>query len=96
MKKSTCAKCKHFYQHFMYSQMLGFSKIDCGHCCKNLMRKKECGFFEERHENFEKEIAIMQYLHNYDRQLNGLSLKLGTLVNAIKQLKTEVEYLFNK
>ena len=93
MKISICEKCKHFTQHYIHSKMLGFSDVKCGHCHKKLMKKKVCGCFEKGNETKEKEITAMHYLHNYNKQLNDLSCKLGNLINSIKSLENEVKNL---
>lgn len=59
MKISVCENCKHIHQHYTYSKF-GFLKIDCGHCAKRKMKKKDCNFFEESKNNTINEISIMQ------------------------------------
>lgn len=75
--------------------MFGFSKIDCGHCHKRLMKKKDCNRFEESAENFENEIDIINYLHIYNRQIIHLSGEMGRLVGRLIELKKEIEKVSN-
>ena len=91
MKISVCEKCKHFTQHYIHSEMFGFSDVRCGHCHKKLMKKKDCGCFEENFKTDKNEFSIAQYLHNCDRKIIHLSEQMGKLINSLYQFKNEVE-----
>ena len=93
MKIKVCEKCKHFTQHYIYSDRFGLSDVQCGHCHKKLMKEKDCGCFEENDETHEKEITIIQKVHLYNRRMNELSNKLETLIASIKSLENEVKNL---
>lgn len=96
MKITICSKCKNFTPHYSHSKKFGFSKINCGHCRKKLIKKKDCGCFEQSNENFEEEISILDRLYNFDIQLERLSFNFETLINSVNTLKTEILNLLNK
>lgn len=95
MKKSICANCKNFQPHYIYSKMFGFSKINCGHCHKKLMKKKDCRCYEKSDNNFDNEINIINYLHLYDRQIIYLSSEMGRLAGRLIELKEEIKNVSN-
>ncbi len=89
-KLEICEKCEHFVQHYTYSKWLGFKKIDCGHCYKRQMNKKECALFEEASENYDEEVSILNQVLKYEKQLKDLIFNIKTLSGALDNLKKEI------
>ena len=78
-------------QHYINSSLFGFSKVNCGHCKKKLMKLKDCGCFEESNIKQEQEITIMQKIHLYNRKINEMSNILETLITLITSLENEAK-----
>ena len=70
--------------------MFGFSDVQCGHCHKKLMKKKECGCFEEGNVTKEKELTILQKIHLYHRKMNEISYKFEMLVLACMKCARDI------
>ena len=95
MKISICENCANFHQHYTYSKF-GFSKIECGHCSKKKMKKKECNFFEENKNNFTTEINIMQLINDCNKQIKFMIKKLNNIINSTQQIKEQTKVILKK
>ena len=89
-KLEICEKCDNFVQHYTYSKWLGFTKIDCGHCYKRQLNKKECALYKESSRNYDKEISILNQVLKYEKQLKDLISNINTLSEALNNLKRKL------
>ena len=91
MKKEVCQKCKHFIQHYSYSNKFGVTKINCGHCYKRQMAKKECSMFEEKVQVNENEISIFDEIVKYKIILNSAISKIETMNSLLNNIEKDIQ-----
>ena len=95
MKKEICQKCENYIQHYSYSKF-GITKMDCGHCYKRQMNKKECKIFKESSKNFEQEISIFDEIAKYKFTFNTIFFKLETLNSMLDKIENEIKLISKK
>ena len=95
MKIEVCEKCENFIQHYTYSKF-GLTKINCGHCHKRQMNKKECSLFKETEQTFEDEISIFAEIVKYKIIFNSVIYKINTLGSVLDNIEKQVQSLIKE
>lgn len=95
MKKEICEKCKNYVQHYSYSKF-GISKMNCGHCFKRQMSKKECTMFKEKETTCENEISVFDEIIKYQLMFKSVIFKIETLTSSLEKIQSNVKLLIKE
>jgi len=93
MKLDICEKCENFIQHYCYSNKFGITKINCGHCYKRQMNKKQCALFKETQKTNEKEISIFDEIVKNKIIFKSVIFKIETINFSKNKIEKEIKTL---